>query len=64
MMSLAGVIPEIVLPATPAVVPTVLPLMPVRLLRLVATVVALRVLKLEDERCRLEGVGWLAPDNK
>lgn len=64
MMSLAGVIPEIVLPATPAVVPTVLPLMPVRLLRLVATVVALRVLKLEDERCRLEGVGWLAPDNR
>lgn len=56
-MSLAGVIPEIVLPATPAVVPTVLPLMPVKPLAVVPEVLALRVLKLEEDRWRLEGVG-------
>lgn len=51
MCSLAGVIPETVLPATPPVVLTVLPL------TVVAGVVMLRVLRLEDERCRREGVG-------
>lgn len=63
-MSLAGVIPEIVLPATPAVVPTVFPLMPVKPLVVVVLVLTLRVLKLDDDRCLLEGVGWLAPDNR
>lgn len=55
--SLAGVIPEIVLPATPPVVPIVLPLMPVKPLVVVVVVFILRVLKLEDDRCLLEGVG-------
>lgn len=63
-MSLAGAIPEIVLPATPAVVPTVLPLMPVKPLATVADVLALRVLRLEEDRWRLEEIGWLAPDNR
>ena len=44
VLSLAGVIPDMVLPAMPAVVPTVLPL------AVVAGVVMLRVLRLEDER--------------
>ncbi len=53
-----------VLPATPAVVPTVLPLIPVKPLAVVALVLTLRVLKLEEDRCRLEGRGWLGPDSK
>lgn len=56
--------PEMVLPATPTVVPTVLPLMPVKPLIVVAVVFALRVLRLEDDRWRLEEGGWLAPDNR
>lgn len=56
--------PDIMLPATPPVVPTVLPLIPVRPLVVVALVLALLVLKLDDDRCRLEGIGWLAPDSK
>lgn len=62
MGSRAGVIPDIVLPATPAVVPSVVPLAPVIPVAVVAAVVPLRVLKFEDDRCRREGVGWLAPD--
>ncbi len=54
MVSRAGAMPETVLPAIPAADPTVLPLIP---LAPVAAVVALRVLKLEDDRCRREGVG-------
>ena len=49
-LSLAGAIPEIVLPATPPVVPTVLPLIAVKPLAVVAAVFALLVLKLEDDR--------------
>lgn len=60
--SLAGAMPETVLPATPPVVPTVLPLRPVYPLVVVAAVLMLRVLKLDEERCRREGVGWLGPD--
>lgn len=56
LWSLAGAMPDTVLPATPPVVLTVLPL------AVVAGVVLLRVLTLEDERCRREGVGWLAPE--
>lgn len=56
--------PETVLPATPAVVLMVFPLTPVKPLVVVAAVLALRVLKLEEDRCRREGVGWLAPDSK
>lgn len=55
--SRAGAIPETVLPATPAVVPTVLPLVPVIPVAVVAAVFALRALRLEDDRCRREGVG-------
>lgn len=54
--SLAGAMPETVLPATPPVVLTVLPL------AVLAGVVMLRVLTLEDERWRRDGVGWLAPE--
>lgn len=61
-MSLAGAIPETVLPATPPVVPTVLPLSPVYPLAVVAAVLMLLVLRLDEERCRREGVGWLGPD--
>lgn len=50
------------LPATPPVVPTVLPLAPVRTLIVVPAVLALLVLRLDDERWRREGVGWLGPD--
>ena len=53
--------PEIVLPATPPVVPAVLPLMPVSP---VARVLTLRVLKLEEDRWRREGMGWLSPESK
>ena len=53
--------PEIVLPATPPVVPTVLPLIPVCP---VVEVLTLRVLKLEEDRWRREGVGWLGPESK
>lgn len=42
----------------------VLVLLPVRPLTPLAAVVALRVLKLEEDRCRLEGVGWLAPERR
>ena len=49
--SLAGAMPDTVLPATPPVVLAVLPL------AVVAGVVMLRVLRLEDERCRRDGVG-------
>ena len=62
--SRAGVIPETVLPAIPAVVPRVLPLRPVALLVFVAAVVALRELRFEEERCRREGVGWLGPESR
>ena len=55
--SRAGAMPETVLPATPAVVPTVLPLVPVTPVAAVAAVFALRALRLEDDRCRREGVG-------
>ena len=48
-LSLAGAIPDIVLPATPPVVPTVLPLIPVKPLVVVAAVFALLVLRLEDD---------------
>ena len=48
--------PDTVLPATPPVVLAVLPL------TVVAGVVMLRVLRLDDERCRREGVGRLAPE--
>ncbi len=51
VLSRAGAMPETVLPATPAVVPTVVPLV------VVAAVVTLRVLRLEEERCRRDGVG-------
>lgn len=51
-----------VLPATPPVIPTVLPLGPLTPAAAVAAVFALRVLRLEDDRCRREGVGWLGPD--
>ena len=51
--------PEMELPAMPAVVPTVLPpVLPAA--ELVLGCVFLE--RLEDERCRLEGIGWLAPD--
>ena len=51
--------PEVELPAIPAVVPIVLPLaLPVVELALGFAFLDM----LEDERCRLEGVGWLAPD--
>ena len=50
-----------VLPATPPVVPAVLPLMPVSP---VAEVLILRVLKLEEDRWRREGVGWLGPESR
>lgn len=59
--SRAGVMPEIVLPATPPVVPAVLPLIPVSP---VVEVLILRVLKLEEDLWRREGVGWLGPDSK
>lgn len=55
--SRAGATPDNVLPATPAVVPTVLPLVPVIPVAVVAAVFALRVLRLEDDRCRREGLG-------
>lgn len=57
MVSRGGATPEIVLPATPAVVPTVLPLVPVIPVPVVAAVFILRALKLEDDRCRRDGVG-------
>ena len=63
MISLAGATPDAMLPATPAVVPTVLPLFPVSALVVVAAVLTLRVLKLDDERCRREGVTRLAPSS-
>ena len=58
--SLAGAIPVPVLPDIPVFVLTLLllsplPEVPVRLI--------LRVLRLEDERCRREGVGWLVPES-
>lgn len=56
VVSRAGAMPETVLPATPAVVPTV------PALAVVAAVVMLRVLREEEERWRREGVGWLAPE--
>ena len=49
--------PNIVLPAVPAVVPTVLPLALVIPVAVVAAVFALRVLRFEDDRCRREVVG-------
>lgn len=49
--------PDTVLPATPAVVPRVLPDIPVMPVAVVAAVVELRALRLEDDRCRREGVG-------
>lgn len=64
MASLAGAMPDTVLPATPAVVPTVLPLIPVRPVAAVAAVFELRALRLDDDLCRREGVGWLAPNIK
>lgn len=57
VVSRAGAMPDTVLPATPAVVPMVLPLAPVIPVAVVAAVLALRVLRLEDDRCRREGVG-------
>lgn len=54
--------PETVLPATPPVVPTVLPLRPVNPLVVVAAVLTLRVLRLEEDRCLRDGVGWLGPE--
>lgn len=54
MGSRGGAIPDVVLPAMPAVVPTVLL---VAAVIPVAAVVALRVLRFEDDRCRREGVG-------
>lgn len=61
--SRAPAMPDIVLPATPAVVPTVLPpLVPVIPVAVVAAVFALRELRLEDDRCRREEVGRLAPE--
>ena len=48
-LSLAGAIPDIALPATPPVVPTVLPLFPVKPLVVVAAVFALLVLRFEDD---------------
>lgn len=62
--SLAGATPEMVLPATPPVVPTVLPLKPVYPLVVVAAVLMLRMLRLEEDRCRREGVGWVGPESK
>ena len=62
MASRDGAMPDTVLPATPAVVPTVLPLILVIPVAVVAAVFALRALRFEDDRCRREGVGWLAPD--
>ena len=56
--------PEIVLPATPPVVPTVLPLSPVKPLVVVAAVFALLVLRFDDDLWRREGVGWLGPEIK
>ena len=64
MVSRGGATPDMVLPATPAVVPTVLPLVPVRPVAVVAAVFTLRELKLDDDRCRRDGVGWLGPDIK
>ena len=57
MASRAGAMPDTVLPATPAVVPSVLPLVPVMPVAVVAAVFELRALRLEDDRCRREGVG-------
>lgn len=62
MVSRGGAIPDIVLPDTPPVVPTVLPLRPVWPVAVVAAVFMLRALKLEEDRCRRDGVGWLVPD--
>lgn len=56
-MSRAGAMPETVLPAKPAVVPTALLLVLETPAAVVAAVVALRVLILLDDRCRREGVG-------
>ena len=53
--------PDVVLTANPPVVPTVLPLMPLPPVAIAADVWALLVLRLDDERCRRDGVGWLAP---
>lgn len=55
--SRAGATPDTVLPAIPAVVPTVFPLVPVIPVAVVAAVFALRALRLDDDRCRREGVG-------
>lgn len=50
--------PEVELPAMPAVVPMVLPLV----LPVLELALGFAVLEtLEDDRCRLEGVTWLAP---
>lgn len=57
MVSRGGAIPDIVLPDTPPVVPTVLPLRPVWPVAVVAAVFMLRALKLEEDRCRRDGVG-------
>ena len=57
MVSRGGATPEVVLPATPAVVPTVLPLAPVIPVAVVAAVFTLRALKLDDDRCRRDGLG-------
>ena len=57
MVSRGGAMPDIVLPDTPAVVPTVLPLRPVWPVAVVAAVFMLRALKLEEDRCRRDGVG-------
>ena len=62
VVSRAGVMPDTVLPATPAVVPTVFPLKVVIPVAVVAAVFALRALRFEEDRCRREGVGWPAPE--
>ena len=49
-LSRAGAMPEMVLPATAPVVPTVLPLIPVKPLIVVPAVFALLVLRLEEDR--------------
>ena len=54
--------PERVLPVTPAIVPPIVPVAPVCPVVVEAAVVVLRVLKLEDDRWRREGVGLFAPD--
>ena len=57
--SLGGAMPEVELPAMLAVVPIVLPpVLPVAELVLGCAFLG----RLEEERCRLEGIGWLAPD--